>query len=132
MMSGRHLYREQALASHRALVIQKTAEYQALVKTALDATTHPAPVAAIPTDPIEQGKTLFQACAACHAVNSRLIGPPLTEIARIYEGNPKGIVEWAKAPWKKRAGYPQMPAMSLPDEDLKLIAEYMIHAGGGH
>jgi cytochrome c len=96
------------------------------------ATTRPTPVAANTPNPLEQGKTLFQACAACHAVNSRLIGPPLTEIARIYDGNPKGIVEWAKAPGKKRAGYPQMPPMSLPDEDLRLIAEYMIHAGGGH
>lgn len=131
MMSGRHLYREQALASHRALVAQRTAEYQALVKTAREEAEHPAPVAVSSTNPLEQGKILFQACSACHAMNSKLIGPPLTEIARIYEGNPKGIVEWAKAPWKKRAGYPQMPPMALPDEDLKLIAEYMLSAGSG-
>jgi cytochrome c len=50
----------------------------------------------------------------------------LNEIVKIYEGNAAGIVAWAKAPGKKRADYPQMPPMSLPDEDLKAIADYIL------
>lgn len=122
MASGRHMYRENALASHKEAVRQKTEAYQAKVKDALLAASE---VEAL-TDGGNRVQKLFQSCAGCHAKDTRLVGPSLTEIAKIYEGNAAGIVAWARAPGKKRADYPQMPPMPLPDEDLKAIAEYML------
>ena len=64
---------------------------------------------------------------ACHARDERLIGPPLTEIANIYAGNPDGIVTWAMAPGKKRDGFPQMPPFEvLGKEKLRHVADYIL------
>jgi cytochrome c len=63
---------------------------------------------------------------ACHGLEKRVVGPPWREIQKLYKDNPSGIVAWAKAPGKKRSDYPQMPPMALPDEDLKIIAEYVL------
>ena len=60
----------------------------------------------------------------------KLVGPPLTEIAQIYAGNPEGIVAWAKAPGKKRPELPQMPPFAhLGDPSLRRIAELMLEKG---
>jgi cytochrome c len=77
------------------------------------------------------GQSLFRGtCGACHAVDHRLVGPPLKEIAQLYAGKPEGIVAWARAPGKKRAGFPQMPPFgSMGDARLRQIAEYMLEAG---
>ena len=81
--------------------------------------------------PAEQTpEQLFMNCAACHAPNVKLVGPPLTEIAQIYAGNPDGIVAWAKAPGKKRPELPQMPPMiHLGEANLRKIAELMLEKG---
>jgi cytochrome c551/c552 len=71
-----------------------------------------------------------QNCAACHGVNTRIVGPALTEIASIYKGNAAGIVTWAKAPGRKRLDGAPMPAMGhVGEERLARIAEYMIKTG---
>jgi len=72
-------------------------------------------------------QTYSAICAGCHAVNYRLIGPPVKEIQEKYKGNPQGIVNFAKAPVKVRDGYPQMPPQAyLGDEKLRAAAEYML------
>ena len=76
-----------------------------------------------------RGKVVFRTCGACHGLNQRMVGPPLTEIAQIYAGNPQGIVQWAKAPGKKRPDYPQMIPMTMfSDADLMESAKYMLEA----
>jgi mono/diheme cytochrome c family protein len=71
-----------------------------------------------------------QNCAACHGVEKRLVGPPLTEIARIYAKNPAGIVSWARAPGRKRADSAPMPSMAhVKEEQLSRIADYMLSTG---
>lgn len=128
MASGRHFYRDQALANHKKAVELKTVEYQKLVK---EAQASSATLSLVPggDDIMVKGKQLAQSCTACHGVDTRVVGPPIKEIARLYAGNPDGIVAWAKAPGRKRADYPAMPAMGLPDADLKIIAEYMLKIG---
>lgn len=76
-------------------------------------------------------RTLFeQNCAGCHGVNTKIVGPPLTEIAIIYQGNPRGIVAWAKAPGRKRKDGASMPAMEhIGEEKLAKIADYMLTTG---
>lgn len=77
------------------------------------------------------GETVFlQNCAACHAVDKKLVGPSLAEIAPLYANNAKGIVAWAKAPGKKRTDFPQMPAFAhLSQKELEAVALYMLQTG---
>lgn len=72
-------------------------------------------------------------CATCHVLDTKLIGPPIREIAQIYKGNPKGIHDWVRNPGKKRKDYTQMPPIApstLNDADLMAIANYMLQIGG--
>lgn len=129
MVVGRQMYRGVALAEHRAemeVVTQQWVDDAAQV--AYEVSSGKVRAAA----GISEGQHLFQTtCAACHGIDQRVVGPPLTEIARIYAGNPDGIVTWARAPGKKRADAPQMPAFAaVGDERLRAIAEYMLEAGG--
>jgi mono/diheme cytochrome c family protein len=70
-------------------------------------------------------------CASCHAVDHVLVGPPLTEIAELYAGNPSGIVQWTRSPGKKRKDFPTMPAFRLPEAKLAATAEYILQLGSG-
>ncbi|WP_156346374.1 c-type cytochrome [Verrucomicrobium spinosum] len=79
MGSGRHIYREAALASHKAEVKHRTQEYE----TALAAFNAQQAAGAGPAK-AQTGEQLFASCAACHAPAIRLVGPPLAEIAQIY------------------------------------------------
>ena len=86
-------------------------------------TTPPADV-----DPeFAKGERVFKAtCIVCHALDTRLVGPPIREIVTGYQGNPDGIAAWAKAPGKKRPDYPQMIPVPLPDADLRAAGVYML------
>lgn len=124
MGSGRHVYREAALASHKAEIKARTEHYYTALAEFNKAHT------AIPPAAELSPEQLFMNCAACHAPNVKLVGPPLSEIAKIYAGNPEGIVTWAKAPGKKRPELPQMPAMGhLGEANLLTIAKLMLEKG---
>jgi cytochrome c len=100
--------------------------------TAAPATaTAPSATAPADVDPLfAKGEKVFKTtCIVCHAVENRLVGPPIREIAEIYKGNPDGIAKWAKAPGKKRPDYPPMIPVPLPDEDLKAAGVYMLTVG---
>ncbi|WP_394834920.1 c-type cytochrome [Pendulispora rubella] len=128
MASGRHMYRGVALAEHKRdmrVATERWAEDSA--QAAYEKSLGQERAA----QGIAPGQALFQStCSACHGVDRRIVGPPLTEIAHIYAGNPDGIVTWARAPGKKRPDAPQMPAFaSLGDPKLRQIAEYMLETG---
>ena len=80
---------------------------------------------------VSDGQALFSSnCSGCHAVDKKLVGPPLTEIAQLYDAKPEGIVAWARAPGKKRPGSPQMPPFAIVgDAKLRKIADYMLEQG---
>ncbi|RYD37546.1 MAG: cytochrome C [Verrucomicrobiaceae bacterium] len=120
MGSGRHAYREASLAAHKEQVRKRSSEYE----DALAAWNASNPLSAEPEETPEQ---LFATCAACHAPDSKLVGPSLREIASIYPGNPGGIVTWAMAPGKKRPDSPQMPSFAhLGEDKLRVIADYIL------
>ena len=77
------------------------------------------------------GKTLFEAnCLACHQASTALVGPSLYEVNQIYKAKPEGIVSWAIKPVKKRKTGIEMPSMAhVGEENLKLIADYMLKVG---
>ena len=127
MGSGRHLYRSAALAPHLAQIHERTELYEAALaefnRRRADGTLPAANLT---------GEQIFMNCAACHARHVKLVGPPLTEIAKIYANNPAGIVAWATAPGKKRLDFPQMPPMThLGADNLRKVADFMLKQGGG-
>jgi len=124
---GRQFYRESAVQEHRLLMEAHTRDFG----WAAAAAQHRAATGQVRTaTPL--GQRIYEStCAACHARDRVLVGPPLTEIADIYGGDLGGLVAWARDPGKKRAGFPQMPAFRLGDEKLQAVAEYMVKAGRG-
>jgi cytochrome c len=128
MALGRHMYRALALAEHRGKVEVATKQWvRDAAQAAYDQRTRAERGAA----GISEGQHGFQTtCAACHARDRVLVGPSLTEIARLYAGNPDGIVAWARAPgWKRKDG-PQMPAFASMEPAMLLqIASHMLATG---
>ncbi len=128
MVMGRQMYRGVALREHRALMRSATQEW---IDDSAQAAYEQREGRARARAGVSEGQELFQSnCAGCHGVDRRVVGPPLTEIAQIYRGDAGGIVTWARAPGKKRADAPQMPAFAnLGDTRLRAIGEYMLQAG---
>ena len=128
MATGRHMYRGIALAEHRRDMRVATEQWVADSEQAAYDQSQGLARQAAGESP---GKPLFQSnCSGCHAVDRKVVGPSLVEIAQIYAGSPDGIVAWAKAPGKKRADFPQMPPFAIVgDAKLHDIAAYMLEAG---
>jgi cytochrome c len=128
MASGRHMIRGIALNEHRRAIAAETARWEE--ESAQAAYDLQAGRTRAAHGGSEGGEAFAATCAACHGVDRRVVGPPLTEIASLYAGNANGIVTWALAPGKKRPDFPQMPSMAaLGEAKLRAIAEYMLETG---
>ena len=129
MATGRHVYREASLAPHRQAVADRTTTYRSIeLATHMRIDAGLGVGGALATGPT--GKSVFQNCAACHAVDRVLAGPSLREVYSIYAENPEGIVQWAMDPGKKRQQFQKMPAFKhLGKEKLLMVADYMLRLG---
>lgn len=129
MGSGRHVYRSNSLAPHQKMMAQKTKDF---IKASEEARKNPV------EDELEIDETLGevavgaalfeQNCSACHAKDVKVVGPPILEMATIYKDNDDGLKNWIKAPGKKRADAPQMPAFGakLSEDDLTELSKYIL------
>ena len=128
--SSRQMYRHNSLEKHQKLMEAHTAEFQKLSKEARENPVKE--TVELDIDPslgdVAKGAAIFnQYCAACHKNNEKLVGPPVTEMVSIYANNETGLINWIKAPGKKRPDYPQMPGFpQIPDEDLKELSKYIL------
>jgi len=127
MVYGRHLYREGAIAPHRALVAERTAEFNAASLGARMRLAAGTPRIGGVEKTVSPGERTYRAiCMACHARDERRVGPPLREIVEIYGGNPDGLITWVKNPGKKRPSYPQMPPISMQEFQYRDVAAYIL------
>jgi cytochrome c len=126
MGTGRHLYRENALTTHKKMMAERTAAHWEAVEKAKNNNLMPAAETQTALSPGEQ---LFQTnCAVCHAVDQRLVGPPLTEIVPIYENKIDALKQWIKDPGRKREDYPPMTGFpNLSDQQLTNIGNYLLN-----
>jgi cytochrome c len=130
MGSGRQIYRANSLAKHQELVKIKTAEFQELKKKAIakmKAEQTAAESGAV--SEAEKGHKVFnQYCAACHKTDTKLVGPPVLEMASIYKDNKSDLQKWIKNPGKKRADAIQMPSFEsqLSPQQLEELSEYIL------
>ncbi len=124
---GRHVYRESAIDEHRDRVAAHGREVRWEIAAAHWREATGQTLVKVPL-----GQRIYEStCAACHAVDRVLVGPPLTEIAGLYREDPAGIVAWTEAPYRKREGFTAMPAFKLGEEKLMAVAGYMIALGSG-
>ena len=126
MGTGRHMYREDALKTHKQMMAERTAAHWKDVQKAHEGLLMPE----VETDegPVSPGEALFNNnCAVCHAANNRLVGPPLTEVVPIYENNSEDLKKWIKEPGRKRMDYPPMAGFpNLTDQELTDISKYLL------
>ena len=125
MGTGRHLYRENALTTHRQMMAERTAAHWEAVEKARNNELVPADETQTLLSPGEQ---LYETnCSVCHAAAQRLVGPPLTEIVPIYENNLEALKQWIKEPGRKRMDYPPMAGFpNLNDQQLTNISNYLL------
>lgn len=124
MGTGRHLYRANALAPHREAMKRNTEMYMAQVAEAKNKPT------AQKEEVLETSAASIwdMKCSVCHAMDRKLVGPPVTEMIDIYKNDKAGLIKWIKAPGKKRQGYPQMPGFEgqISDADLEKLADFVL------
>lgn len=129
MGSGRQIYRANSLAKHQELVKLKTAEFQILRKKAIaKIKAAEAGENAVTMSEAKKGLKVFnQYCASCHKTDTKLVGPPVLEMASIYKDKTSDLQKWIKNPGKKRPDYPQMPGFAqLNQEQLDHLSEYIL------
>ena len=98
------------------------------------------------SDLAKEGKTKFNIiCTACHkeTFTDPMLAPPMAMVkdhySRLFKNDKEGfvqaVVEWVKAPQQEKTLMPGairnfkiMPALPLPDEDLRAIATYLYEA----
>jgi cytochrome c oxidase subunit 4 len=70
---------------------------------------------------------LFEAtCGSCHSFTTKT-APTLAEIHDLYANDSAKVVEWAKAPMRKRMKFEPMPSFAhLGEARLKALAGYML------
>lgn len=75
-----------------------------------------------------KGRFAYKAvCTGCHAMNNRLVGPPMAAIKAIYNGRPEALAQWIANPTDNREDYPEMPPQNYLSEDIRLaIANYIL------
>jgi len=124
MAYGRHYYRERAVAPHRRAMMAKTEAFMWDAKAAQSR----ARLGETKVVYKSAGEKEFKAnCAACHAENTTVVGPPLTEVRSLYTGKADELVAWARAPQVKRGGAPMPSFNHLQEKVLQEIAEYILN-----
>ena len=71
-------------------------------------------------------RTFRSVCMACHAVDERSVGPPLTEIVEIYAGNPDGLIAWVKKPGRKGRAIPRCRRSPCRRRQYRAVADYIL------
>lgn len=75
----------------------------------------------------EAGKVVFERnCAGCHRFDIRIVGPPLNEKVPKYGGDVEKMKGFIRKPVKVDPGYPSMPTLGLPEEEIDAVARYLI------
>ncbi len=128
MGSGRHIYRANTLNPHIKMISEKTQSFIKESEIARQESAKPQTAVSDKTDSNKGLEIFEQNCAACHAKDEKVVGPPIREMQTIYSNNPSGLKAWIKAPGKKREGYPQMPAFAnkLSDSELNQLSNYIL------
>ncbi|GAA3564922.1 MULTISPECIES: c-type cytochrome [Marinobacter] len=89
------------------------------------------PLLAAPVAQASDGEALFKSkpCAACHAVDTKMVGPALTEIAAKYsdqEGAVDTLADHIKNGTQGNWGPVPMPPNPVTEEEARTLAEWVL------
>lgn len=126
MGTGRHFYRANSLKEHQQLITRRTELHKQMVEQAKINLLNPDSEA---QETLSPGEVLFNKnCAVCHKYDSRLVGPPVTEMIEIYSNDPKAMKDWIIEPGRKRMDYPQMTGFpNLTEAELTNLTDYLLN-----
>lgn len=125
MGTGRHIFRENALSTHKEMMAERTQAHWQMVEKAHENLL--LPETGTNAGDFKPGQSLFQMnCAICHASTERLIGPAMAEVVPLYRNNRDGLKQWIKKPGRKRMDYPAMAGFPhLTDKQLSDLSDYL-------
>jgi cytochrome c551/c552 len=73
------------------------------------------------------GEIIFnQLCSACHAFDSKIVGPPYNDVLPKYSGDVEALAGFIFRPEKIDPDYPAMPGQGLKRAEAGAVAEYLI------
>lgn len=126
MGTGRHMYRENALSTHKKMMAERTAAHWEAVRQAHENLL--LPQVESEAGSFTPGQDIFQtSCAVCHAATIRLVGPAMAEIMPEYENSPEQLKRWIREPGRKRMDYPPMVGFPhFTDQQLTDVASYVL------
>jgi cytochrome c len=126
MGTGRHMYRENAISTHKKMMAERTSVHWEEVRKAHENLL--LPQVESETGSFTPGQDIFETnCAICHAPATRLIGPPMAEAALVYENNAEALKQWIKEPGRKRMDYPSMAGFPhFTEKQLSDVANYVL------
>lgn len=104
-------------------------------RTAVAEAAVPAAAKAPASAPEGAGTALLQknACIACHAVDSKLVGPALRDVARKYAGRTDAasyLAERIRAGGSGVWGSIPMPPQNIPEADARALADWIMKGPG--
>lgn len=126
MGTGRHMYRENALSTHKEMMAERTAFHWEEVRKAHENLL--LPQIESEAGSFTPGQDIFQTnCAICHASVTRLIGPAMAEATPVYENDIEALKNWIKEPGRKRMDYPPMTGFPhFTEKQLTDVAHYVL------
>ena len=68
-------------------------------------------------------------CLVCHGLDTKIVGPALSEVAKKHAGRPDGLAYFSQKIQSGGVGLwgaIPMPAQTLPDADTKAIAQWLV------
>ncbi len=76
---------------------------------------------------LADGEKLFKrSCSVCHAFDRRIVGPPLNSVLPKYRGQAEKLRSYVANPVKINPEYPSMPRLGLPEEDIRIIGDWLL------
>jgi len=120
MATMRHFVRENALAGPQKILANKTQVYRdqlaAFMKTySPDGATK------------VTGEFIFQSyCTSCHAINKKIVGPPMTYAIGKYKTDPAAMIQFVNNPQKINPDFPVMPKPPISGTEVEMVVDYLL------
>lgn len=120
------LARENATRDHNWVL-----QYQATVKREAIEGERAALIAASAEPDLALGEEIYtQKCSACHAFDTRIVGPPYNAVLPKYAGKIDELKAFIANPVKVDPAYPAMPNQGLNAREVASVAQYLVEKYG--
>jgi cytochrome c len=125
MGTMRHIVRENALKEPKKIMANKTEVYRTKLASFMKTYS--------PTGEIKiTGEIIFQeVCMACHAINKKVVGPPMEYAIDKYKNTRDEMIKFVNNPKKINPDYPVMPKPPISEKEVDLVVDYLLKLGVG-